>query len=209
MIRLSSPTKRALIRLCYLLPAITGAALAIWAFIPHLFFKFNSIGKTQSPFTLICERWDGCQTILNGAEASGPAIAYSFTVSALIIISWIFLILYAIVAAAAAICSTVAFSYRPTEKEANRAKRWMQFFCANRVLYVSTLLLPLLPAAFPNILLACYRKQMLYDASLYFIGPSDLLLAAIFVTLNIASFLVLLKAQNEEHMDMFRLYKAK
>jgi hypothetical protein len=47
------------------------------------------------------------------------------------------------------------------------------------------------------------------DMSIHFFGPPDLLLAAILISLNLAAYLCLLPAQAQEHMDMFRLYKAK
>ena len=210
MMQLSSPTKRTLIRLCYWMPAITGILLAVWAFIPHLFFMYGeAIYETRSPFELVCNTWSECQELLNGAEASPAAVSFSLIMSAAVIALWICLAIYATVASAAAICSTVAFSYRPTAREANQAKRWMQFFCANRVLYAISNLLILFPAAFSQILLACYQKQMHYEMSLHFIGPSDLILAILAALVNLASFFLLLKAQNEERMDLFRLYKAK
>ena len=207
---LSSSARRGLIHFAYLLPIFTGLLLLIYALIPHLFFVYGeAIYNTQSPFELMQNTWKECQALLNGAEASAGAVMFSFTMSAMVILSWICTIVYAVVAIASAICSCIAFSHRPTEREANRAKRWMQFFCPNRILYIVVNLLPLLPAAFPYILLHFYRTQMFYEISLHYMGPPDLVLAVIAVLLNLASFLLLLSAQNEEHMDMFRLYKAK
>ena len=207
---LTSPLRRGLIRTVYLLPAITGLILLVYAMIPHLFFmRGELIYNTQSPFALMSTTWTECQALFDAVEASAGAVSFSFLMSAVVILSWIFSVLYTVVAIASAICSCVAFSHRPTAKESNRAKRWMQFFCANRVLYVISLLLPLLPAAFPYILVSCYQKQLFFDVSLYFMGPPDLLLAIVFAVLNAASFLFLLPAQSEEHMDMFRLYKSK
>lgn len=211
MRRLSSPARRAWIRIAYLLPLITGVLLLIYALIPHLFFSYEeAIYNTQSPFELMGNTWRECRTLLNGSEASANAVMFSMVQSAVVVLSWVCILLYAVVALAAAICSCVAFSNRPTSKEANRAKRWMQFFCANRVLYVLACLLPLLPAAFPHILLASYREFLFYDSmKLFFMSPPDLAVAAVAVLCNLLSFFLLLSAQNEEHMDMFRLYKAK
>lgn len=207
---LSSSARRALIRFAYLLPVFSGMLLLIYALIPHLFFVYgDAIYNTQSPFELMQNTWKESQALLNGAEASAKAVMFSFTMSAVVILSWVFTAVYATVAIASAICSCIAFSHRPTEREANRAKRWMQFFCPNRVLYIIVNLLPLLPAAFPYILLHFYRTQMFYDMSLHHMGPPDFVLAAVAVLLNLAAFLLLMPAQNEEHMDMFRLYKAK
>lgn len=207
---LSTSARQGMIRAVYLSPAIVGTLLLIYSFIPHLFFVYGDAAyNTLSPFGLMGNTWTECQALFDAAEASVGAVSFSLMMSAAVVLSWICAILYAVMAAVSAICSCAAFSYRPTAKEANRAKRWMQFFCMNRVIYVIGLLLPILPAAFPHILLSCYQKQLHYNMSLHFMGPSDLLLAAILCTLNAAVFLCLLRAQNEEHMDMFRLYKAK
>lgn len=211
MKRLPSPLARAWIRIAYLLPAILGLAMLIYAFVPHLFYFYNGVPyETWSPFTLMGNTWDECQVMLD-ASATGSSSAYFFSLimSVFVLLSWICAILYGIMAAASAIFSCAAFSKAPTDRFANRSKRWMQFFCPNRVLYVITNLLLLLPAAFPYLLQYFYRTQMSYEMKLYFIGPSDLLLAGIFVALNLISFLALLPAQAREHMDMFRLYKAK
>jgi len=66
--------------------------------------------------------------------------------------------------------------------------------------------LPLLPASFSLILNLAYRKIMHYDVDVHYDGISDILLAAIFSAISIAAFLLLLPAQNDEQMDMYRLY---
>jgi hypothetical protein len=68
----------------------------------------------------------------------------------------------------------------------------------------------LLSAAFPHILTYFYRMHLGYrDMSVHFFGPSDLLLAGILLVCNFTLFFVTLRAQAEEHMDMYRLYRAK
>ncbi len=206
---LSTP-RRLSIRLAYLAPLITGVILMIYGLIPHIFFMMN--GKayaTLSTSELMSNTWSECRALFEGESASAGAFMFATWMRIAVVASWICIVLYAIFCIAATVCSTVAFAYPPTSKEANRAKRWMQFFCPNRPLYLLSCLLPLFPAAFPHLLLLCYRTQLVYDMSLHFIGLSDLLLAAILAALNIASFLLTLKDQDRGHLDLYRLYKSK
>ncbi len=206
----SSALRRTWIRLSYLLPALTGLVLLIFFCVPHVFFMLDGEPHaTLSPYTLLCRSWSESQGLREAQSATPAATTFAMLISVVVALSWILMIVYAIVAIAAAVCSTVAFSYGPTDRNANRAKRWLQFFCPNRALLWLSALFPLLPAAFPYILLACYRKYLLYDMSLHFIGPSDLLIASIATVLNLTLMILTLRAQSEEHMDMYRLYKAK
>ncbi len=197
---------RALIRVTHLMPAVFGLVMLILAFVPHVFFTFNgALQPTYSPFELMCNTWKATLPVVSAStQSSSPVYFFSLIMIVLTLLSWICAILYAIMAIASAICSTVAFSRAPSDRLANRAKRWMQFFCPGRVTYVISNLLLLLPAAFPHLLEHFYRTQLGYDMKVYFIGASDLLLAVIFVILNVAAFLSLLPAQAAEEMDLYR-----
>lgn len=212
MNRLPSSVARPLIRLTYLLPAISGVILLIYACVPHLFFLYQDVVyETLSPFQLIANTWNECSTILGAdSKASAEAVFFAYTMMFFAVLFWIAVIIYTITASASAITSCIAFASPPTSKESNRAKRWMRFFCPGRVLYVVSNLILLLAAAFPHILLYFYQRQLGYfGMTLHFFGPSDLLLAAILILLQVAAFLALLPLQARVHMDMFRLYKAK
>ena len=212
MPRLSHTARRALIRISYLLPAAVGLIFVICAAIPHLYFIYEAEAhETLSLFALVQNAYADCNAILKGAsEGSAYAIVFSYVVLFCAVAFWICLVLYGIMALAAAIASTVAFAYPPTSVQANRAKRWFRLFCPNRALYCVTHLLLPISAAFPQILLYCYRHQLGYRGmTLHFFGPSDLLLTAILILLSLASHFLLLSAQSEEHMDLYRLYKAK
>ncbi len=203
----SSPA-RAWIRLSYWLPLITGTLLAVYSFIPHLFFKFgDALYNTLSPFTLMGNTWRECQALFDASSATPGALRFAILMTAAVILSWICILWYGAVALASAVCSTQAFSCRPTDPDANRAKRWLQFFCPNRIVLAVVHLLPLLPAAFALLVERCYHTQMLYGVQLYYIGPPDLLLAAIFAAVNLCACFATLRWQREERMDMFCLYK--
>ncbi len=212
MPRLSHSAQRVLIRVSYLLPAAVGLIFLIHAAIPHLYFIHEAEAhETLSLFALVQNAYSDCNVILKGAsEVSNYAIVFSYVVLFCAVAFWVCLVLYWIMALSAAIASTVAFTYPPTSVQANRAKRWFRLFCPNRALYcISHLLLPIC-AAFPQILLYCYRHQLGYlGMTLHFFGPSDLILVVILILLSLTSHLLLLSAQSEEHMDLYRLYKAK
>lgn len=209
---LSSGTRRTLVRLSYLLPAILGVILLIVAAVPHIYFIYEGKAHdTLSTFSLVSNTLADCSAILKGAtEGSNYAVVFSYAMLCFGILFWVGLISYWIMALASAICSTVAFAYPPTAKEANRTKRWFRLFCSNRVIFVLSHLPILLSAAFPQILLYFYQNQLGYRSmSLHFFGPADLLLACLCVALSLGAHFALLPAQSREHMDLFRLYKAK
>ena len=207
----SSALSRALIRVTYLLPALFGLCLLILAFVPHVFFMYNGkLQPTNSPFVLMSNTWEATTPVVSAAtQSSSTTYFFSLIMTVLTVLSWVCIFIYASMAIASAICSTVAFSCAPTDRLANRAKRWMHFFCPNRVMYVVSNLLLLLPAAFPNLLAHFYRTQLGYDVKVFFIGASDLLLAVIFILLSTAAFLALLPMQAREEMDMYRLANRK
>ena len=209
---LSSSTLRLLIRIAYLLPAIGGLILLIYALIPHIYFIYDGAAyETLSTFTLVGNTFSDCSALLDGTtDGSNYAAVFSYLMIFFGILFWIGIICYTVMAASAAICSCLAFSQKPTAKESNQAKRWFRFFCPNRGLYIFSNLLILLSAAFPHILLYFYHTQLGYTSmSVHFFGISDLVLAAILVLLNLVFFIALLPAQSAEHLDMYRLYKAK
>ena len=211
MNRIPPQTRRVLIRLSYWMPAITLLCTVGYALIPHLYFLFEGRAhETVSVFDLIVNTARECRTMLGGnVEGSPSAVYFAAIMYACVILSWISLILYAPYAVASAVCSTVAFAYPPTDPRANRAKRWMQFLCPNRTLFVLAQLLPLVICAFPTVLLAQYRNLLWYEMSLHTLGPSDLVIGGVTVAIGIALALLTLPMQSSEHMDLYRLYKAK
>ena len=207
-----SALKRGLIRASYLCPLLCGVLMLVILAVPHLYFIYgNTAYKTFNSFDLLSNAMSECTAVLNGtAEGTSDGIYFAYTVSFFGIVFWVALVAYFCTAIAAAVCGCYAFSKEPISRESNRAKRWFRFFCPNRVTYVISNLALLLSAAFPHILLYCYHHQMGYvGISLHFYFGSDLLYAILLVGINVISYLALLPAQAEEHMDLFRLYKAK
>ena len=175
--------------------------------IPNLFFLYQGEAhKTWSLFGLLGNTWKECSRL---GDVSVNAFWFSMTMRFFVVLSLLAMLGYLLTAIPAAICSSKAFSVPPTHPDANRAKRWLRFFCPNRILYAVTNLLLLVSALFPHILLANYRSQMGYVMELWY-TPQWLplwLVAAVLAVLNLTSFFALLPAQEREQMDMFRLYK--
>ena len=209
MRRSQNKAHRALIHLCYLLPAIFGIVLLIYAAVPHLWFVYDGEAySTMNLFELQENAWEFYEQIEAGTVENSTAVTWFKdllpVVSALF---WILSILYALVATMITVCSFVAFSFDPTSRTANRTKRILQLICPNRVAYLLTPLLPLFSALFPQMMLWLYRLQGM-NIRLYTFFVADWILVLIFAVLNAAVFILLLPMQSEEHLDMFRIYKS-
>ena len=154
MNRISSKAARPLIRFAYLLPLIVGVFLLVYAAAPHLFYVLDGDPReSKGLFELMADTWDFCHKQLDGVfEITPEAMYFPYIMMTCIVLSWISCFLYAIAAIPSAICSLIAFSYPPTSKTANFAKRWMQFFCPNRGTYVFFQVIPIFSACFPLIL---------------------------------------------------------
>ena len=209
MSRNQNKAHSALIHLCYLLPAIFGILLLIYAAVPHLWFVYDGDAySTMNLFELQENAWEFYEQIKAGTVENSTAVTWFKdllpVVSALF---WILPILYALIATMITVCSIVAFSFEPTSRIANRTKRILHLICPNRVTYLLVSLLPLFSALFPQMLLLLYRMQGM-SIRLYTFFLADWILVLIFAVLNAAAFILLLPVQSEEHLDMFRIYKS-
>lgn len=204
-------SRRALCRLAYLLPFIVGVILLIWASLPHVFFvKDGEAHVTMSLFRLLRNTWTDCRTVMSGTTENTAAAAYfSYIMSACVVVSWLSIAAFALNATVSAFCSFSALGKNPTAPEVNDAKRWMKFFCFNRVWLAITLLFPILPTLFPIILAHMYRKIFVYNITVHYFGPPAWIVVILLSLSQFALFVATLRAQSEEHLDMFRLYKAR
>ncbi len=209
MRRYSNPTHRALIHLCYLLPAILGILLLIYAAVPHLWFVYDGDAySTMNLFELQENAWDFYEQIQSGTVENSAAVTWFEDLFPIVsALFWILPIVYALIVAMITVCSIVAFSFEPTTRIANRTKRILQLVCPNRVTYLLLPLLPLFSALFPQLMLWLYRLQGM-KIGLYTFFVADWILVLIFAALNAAVFILLLPMQSEEHLDMFRIYKS-
>ena len=208
--KLSTTARRALIRTVYLLPLIIGLLCLLLAFLPHLWFNYGGeVQKTMSPMDLLSNTWSVCNDALNAEAGEADVIFFSHIMIAFCVLVWISVILYALYAVMVAIFSIRSFSAPPTNRIANRSKRWLHLLCPNAVCYVLFGLLPIFPSFFPYLLSHFYQTRLWIDAKVFFFGPPDPVWVIILVLLLELSFLLTRKMQAAEHMDMFRLYKKK
>ena len=209
MSRISVKGRRALIHLCYLLPALFGIALLIYALIPHLWFVYNGeLYSTMNLFELQGNAWDFYEQIKAGKIESAVAVTWFEQLLPIVsVLFWILPILYGLVASLIMVCSLVAFSFEPTTRVANRTKRILHLVCPNRISYLLFPLLPLFSSLFPQLILWLYQWQGM-KIRLYTYFVADWILVLVFALLNAVAFIVLLPLQNESRMDMFRIYKS-
>lgn len=207
-----TPTaRRALCRLAYLLPFIVGVIFLIWACLPHLFFvKDGEAHQTLSLFRLMRNTWAECQSVLSGTTEATPAAAYfSYIMKAYLVVSWAAIAVFALNVTVSAFCSVSAFGKNPTAPEANDAKRWMKFFCFNRIWFAISLITPIVPTFFPVLLAYLYRKTFVYNITVHYFGLPAWLVVTLLSVALFTLFVATLRAQASQHLDMFRLYKAK
>ncbi len=201
---------RVFIRLCYLLPAILGVFLLIYALIPHLWFVFNrEAHETMSLFALQGNAWELSQSVLTQGSAVSPSERlFANILTWASILFWVLMVLYILFAVMAAVCSTLAFASPPTASFANKTKRFFHLFCPNRVCFLLFSLLPVLCSLFPELLLICYRLILNYEMRLHSAIGADWIYALIFAAVTGATFVFTLPWQSEEHMDLYRIYRA-
>ena len=207
---MSSLQKRFWIRLAYLLPLITALLLLIYAAVPHIYFIFNGeVHETVSTVELFSNTWEECRTLLNGKSAAGNAVFFSYILLAYAVISLLLTLVFLTFAVLSAVFSCRAFAACPTDRQANRSKRWLHLFCPGRICYGILTLLPLIPACLPHLLSALYKGYFGLKVKACFFFLPDVILGGVLVLFSLLCFVLTLRIQSEEHMDMFRLYKKK
>ncbi|MBQ8431350.1 MAG: hypothetical protein IJX28_00550 [Clostridia bacterium] len=205
-----SAQKRGWIRLAYLFPILVGTLLLIYACLPHIYFIYNGeVHETVSSWELFGNTWSECRALLKAENATQEAVFFSYVLLTFAVLSMLLLLVHAAVAVASAVFSCRAFSYPPTDRMANRSKRWLQFFCPGRICYVVVGLFPLVPACLPHLLSYLYKAYFGLDVRACFFFLPDVAMAGILTLMSTLAFLLTLGIQAEEHMDMFRLYKKK
>ena len=209
MSNMSVRTRRILIQLCYLLPALFGILLLIYAAVPHLWFVYNKEAySTMDLFELQGNAWEFYEQIQAGKiESTSAVVWFEQLLPVVSALFWILPIVYAFVTVLITVCSLVAFSYEPTTRIANRTKRILHLICPNRITYLLFPLLPLFSSLLPQLLLWLYQWQGM-NIRLYTFFVADWVLVLVFALLNAVAFILLLPLQSESRMDMFRIYKS-
>ena len=207
---MSSLQKRFWIRLAYLLPLITALLLLVYAAVPHIYFLFNGeVHETVSLVALFSNTWEECRALLNGKSATGNAVFFSYILLAYAVIALLLTLVFFAFAVMSAVFSFRAFAASPTHRQANRSKRWLHLLCPNRICYGILTLFPLIPACLPHLLSALYKGYFGLEVKACFFFLPDVIFGGLLAVLSLLCFVLTLRIQSEEHMDMFRLYKKK
>ena len=196
------------IRLVYLLPLFAGALLLIPAFAPHIFFyRSGSLSATVNPVDMLGYLRAEADRVLHATEpVAQSSYRFAMLASALTVAAWFFMIWYALFAVATAVLSVWAFGAAPSEA-LNLAKRVYRVFVPNRVFYGIFCFLPL-PVAFMPYFYARFLGTLSETAvSVHFYGAPDFAYALLAGVACALPFYLLLPAQKEKRMDLFRIYK--
>lgn len=197
------------IRMTHLLPLLAGLALLIPALVPHIFFfQDGKLSATVNLFDLLGYIRAQASNILHASGSVAPSsYRFALLMSALTVASWFFAAWYAVFAVLTAVVSVWDFAAPPSEA-LNTAKRVYRILVPNRVFYGVFCFLPLLPALMP-ILYARFLRSMLGTAvTVHFYGAPDWVYALVAGVVCALPFYLLLRAQKERKMDLFRIYRA-
>ncbi len=203
------PLRRALIRLAYLSPLLCACLFVVYGFSPQMWFvEGHEAYETMSLYRLLANTFSECHAQLE-AGGSSSARSFSYLMSAATIVFWVMLSLFVLFALATAAASTYAFALPPTDRRTNRAKRLFALLCPGRILYLLSPLMLLVASLYPQLLQLLYRTLLGHNATLHASPFFPFVPAILAVLLPGALFFLTLPWQKEEHLDLFRIYRAK
>ncbi len=199
------------IRLCYLLPLLSGLLLLALAAIPHFYFTTDTSAlDTMSLFGLLDNTYQTCIGFFNG-EANGnvSSLYFSYVMMTFWVLSWLCIALYGLFAVSTALISMAAWTpYAVPTHFGNNCKRLYRLLVPNEGMFVFFSLLPLLPSVFPWLLQIFYRNMLELPATLHYFGLPDVVYALLLSAACIALLFLTAAARREKlRMDIFRLYK--
>lgn len=210
MTRFSTTGRRFLISASHLLPLFAGVFLLIPALVPHIFFlQDGSLSATVNLFDLFGYLRAQAANVLQASGSVAPATyRFALTIRILTIFSWVLIVWYAVFALFTAVLSVWAFHASPSPAQ-NTAKRVYRILVPNRVFYGVDCFLPLFPALMPDLYALLLRSMLGANAHVHFYGAPDFVYVLIAGLTCAVPFYLLLRAQKEERMDLFRIYKIK
>ncbi|MBQ9784427.1 MAG: hypothetical protein IJW29_02895 [Clostridia bacterium] len=203
--------KRILCGVAYVLPLILGILLLVYASVPHLWFVHeHAAHETLSTHTLKENAVGAVESVLDDPDAAtAPNRNFAYAVKISAVVCDVAAGLYLFIMALTALCTCVAFLLPPTHRYANRAKRILYFVCPNRITWLLSHALPVIPALFPHLLVHWYAQFQGLSMRVHFDPMADWIAAVIAIALSVALYMLTLPWQVEEHLDMFRIYKSK
>ena len=198
------------VRLAYLLPLLSAVALLILAATPCFFFQSRGEAfESMSLFGVMTNTYENCKGFLDGtASGSTSALYFSYVMSAILLVSLILMVLYAVFILFTALLFPFIWTPNaPGHPTVNQLKRAYRILVPNRGCYVVCNLLPILPSCFPYFLELFYNKLLGDPATLHYLFLPNPIITAVLCALSVTLFLTTLTAQRENRMDLFRIYK--
>ncbi len=199
-----------LIRLTYLLPLFLSALLLLPMLIPHFFYyQEKQFSVTLNLPDLLGYLWSETGNILSTSGSENMSVYYlAILGKALVILSWVLLVWYAVFAVSTAVLSIWTFAGQPTEK-GNLAKRVYRILVPNRGFYIACCLIPVPISLMPFFYRLFAEKMAGSITSVAFYGPPDIVYAGIAAVFSILPFCLLLRSQKERKLDLFRIYSVR
>ena len=207
---IQKPRSVAGVRIAYLLPCLIGAILLFLALLPHLFYRVgNEVYSTLSLFKLLDNTHESCMGFLNGTkEGTTTELYFHFVMYAFWLLSVISMVLYGIfVIFTTAMTVFIWTPHATPTPTANKLKRAYRIAVPNRGFFVFFQILPVLPSLFPYFLQHFSRTVLGQKMYAHYYGIPDFIIVLILSAASVTLFLTTLRAQKENQMDLFRIYK--
>lgn len=198
------------IRLAYLMPCLVSLILLFLALVPHLFYRVGSeVHATLSLFKLLENTHDSCQTLFSGAkEGTTAELYFHFVMFAFWLLSVISMTIYGIFVLFTTVMTfSVWTPYSIPTSTVNKLKRAYRIAVPNRGFFVFFQILPVFPSLFPYFLQLFSRTVLGQEMHAYYYGIPDFIIVLIFSAASVTLFLTTLRAQKDNKMDLFRIYK--
>ena len=192
----------------YLFPVVLCILTVLLFALPRFYFSYeNETHESMGLFTLVENTWKICQDAFEAQSIGPDTMNFAYVMSFCVILFWIGLIWFVILALHSLLCTCIAFASDPTSILSNRTKKLFQFAWFNYPLYVIFHLIPLLISFFPQILRSQYASKLGISVKLNYFGIPDPWILAFATLASLALFFGTLSQQQALHLDMFRLYK--
>lgn len=201
--------RRSLIRAAYLLPLAVGIFSLFLGLYPHLFFTSDgTLYDSVSFFGFLENTRATCFAVLRDVSAATPgAVYFAYVMIALWGLSCLLAVWYAVFLLLLGLLSTVALTPRAAFPLLNKWKRIFRTVVPARGFFVFLSLVPTLLSLLPWLFTVLYARLLGQTAALHYDLFPDIAVLAPLSLLGVALYLLTLRAQKEEKIDLFRIYK--
>lgn len=201
--------RRTWIRIVYLFPLAVGILSLFLGLYPHLFFTSDgTLYDSVSFFDFLENTRATCFSVLQDMSSATPgAVYFAYVMIALWGLTCLLAVWYAVFLLLVALLSSVALTPRAASPLLNKWKRIFRMVIPARGVFVFLSLVPALLSLLPWLFTVLYERLLGQTAVLHYDLFPDIALLAPLTLLGSALYLVTLRAQREEKIDLFRIYK--